>query len=128
MLKGQVIVLLCVLINVYSNCKSTSCQQRICNCRDDMIFCLDMAVPSFIYKPGVSRLYLERVQILEIESIITALPNLIYLSLIDMKYFNCEWIDDIPTDVIVLTNMCLSSTGIPHKTSGKRLIPPPRTP
>ena len=105
MLKRQVIMFLCLFINVFSNCESTSCQQKICNCREDV------AVPSFTYKPSVTRLYLERVQLLEIESIIRALPNHIYLSLVDMKYFICDWIDDIPTDVMVLTNMCLKTSG-----------------
>ena len=72
---------------------------KICNCRDDMIFSIDMAVPSFDYRPGVTRLYLERVQLLETGSIIRALPNLMYLSLVDMEYFNCSWIEDIPPDV-----------------------------
>ena len=58
---------------------------------DDMIFCIDMAVPSFNYRPSVTRLYLERVQLLELAPIFKALPNLLYLSLVDMEYFSCSW-------------------------------------
>ena len=78
-----------------------------------------MAVPSFDYRPGVTRLYLERVQLLEMGSIIRALPNLMYLSLVDMEYFNCSWIEDIPPDVIVTTNMCMASTGLLLRSSGR---------
>ena len=84
-----------------------------------MTFCIDVVVPSFNYRPSVTRLYFEMVQLLEIGSIIRALPNLIYLSLVDMKYFRCEWMEDIPTNVIVLTNMYLSSTEVPLTRSGR---------
>ena len=50
-LKQQAIEFMCVFINAFSNCDSTSCQQ-ICNCRDDMIFCLDVTVPSFTSLPN----------------------------------------------------------------------------
>ena len=100
-------------------CDTTSCHQGICNCRDDMIFCIDMAVPSFDYRPTVTRLYLERVQLLELESIIKALPNLIYLSLVDMEYFSCSWMEDIPKDVVVTTNMCMTTTGLPLTSSSR---------
>ena len=61
MFNPQVIVIICVVINVFSFSDCTSCKQQICNYREDMIFCLDVAVPSFNYKPSVTRLYLERV-------------------------------------------------------------------
>ena len=114
MSKSSVITLICIFMNVYYICGTTSCHKKICNCGDDMIFCIDMAVPSFDYRPNVTRLYLERLQLLEMGSIIRALPNLMYLSLVDMEYFRCGWMEDIPPNVIVTTNMCMTSTGLPH--------------
>ena len=119
MSKWSVVLLICIFMNGFYICETTSCHQRICNCRDDMIFCIDMAVPSFKYRPTVTRLYLERVQLLELESIIRTLPNLMYLSLVDMEYFSCSWMDDIPPNVVVTTNMCMSSTGLPLTSSGR---------
>ena len=80
MAKSSVIMLICIFMHGFYICGTTSCHQKICNCRDDMIFCIDMAVPSFDYRPSVTRLYLKRVQLLEMGSIIRALPNLLYLS------------------------------------------------
>ena len=85
-----------------------------------MIFCLDVAVPSFSYRPTFARLYLERVQLLEIANILASLPNLKYILLVDMKYFSCIWLEDIPTNVVVLTNMCLSTSPAHLSTSGKK--------
>ena len=111
-------LLICYFLNALTTAGSTSCHQKVCNCREDMIFCIDVSVPSFNYRPVVTRLYMERVQLLELESIIRALPNLVYLSLVDMQYFNCDWMGEIPSNVIVTTNMCLVSTGLPLTTTG----------
>ena len=96
MTKWSLVMFTFIFVHGFYICGTTNCHQTICNCRDDMIFCIDMAVPSFNYRPSVTRLYLERVQLLELESIIKALPNLMYLSLVDMEYFSCSWMEDIP--------------------------------
>ena len=120
MYQSQVILILviCVFINILSISSCTSCEQKIC--REDMIFCLDVAVPSFSYRPTIARLYLERVQLLEIANILASLPNLKYISLVDMKNFSCIWLEDIPTNVVVLTNMCLATSPTHLSTSGKK--------
>ena len=53
MYQTQVAVIICVFINILLNSDCTSCEQKICNCREDMIFCLDVAVPSFNYRLSV---------------------------------------------------------------------------
>ena len=58
----------------------------------------------------MSRLYMERVQVLEIKSILSSLPSLRYLAMIDMIYFNCKWMQDIPDHITVTVNMCPSSS------------------
>ena len=119
MTKWSLVMLTRIFVHGFYICGTTSCHQRICNCRDDMIFCIDMAVPSFNYRPTVTRLYLERVQLLELDSIIKALPNLMYLFLVDMEYFSCSWMEDIPPNVVVTTNMCMVSTGLPLTSSNR---------
>ena len=119
MTKSSVIMLICIFMHGFYICGTASCHQKICNCRDDIKICIDMAVHSFDYRPSVTRLYLERVQLLEMGSIIRALPNLMYLSLVDMEYFSCSWMKDIPPNVIVTTNMCMASTGLPLTSSGR---------
>ena len=116
--KCLLVMFIYIFVHGFYICGTTSCHQRICNCRDDMIFCTDMAVPSFNYRPSVTRLYLERVQLLELESIIKALPNLMYLSLVDMEYFTCSWMD-IPKNVVVTTNMCMATTRLPLTSSSR---------
>ena len=119
MSKLSLLMLICISMHGFYICGTTSCHQRICNCRDDMIFCIDMAVPSFNYRPSVTRLYLERVQLLELAPIFKALPNLLYLSLVDMQYFSCSWMEDIPQNIVVTTNMCMVSTGLPLTSSSR---------
>ena len=79
--------------------------------------CLDVINPSFIYRPQISRLYLERVQLLDIKSILNSLPSLRYLAMIDMIYFNCKWMQDIPDHITVTGNICLSSSADESKTT-----------
>ena len=95
----------------------TSCIQGICNCDENTILCLDVINPSFIYRPQISRLYLERVQLLDIKSILNSLPSLRYLAMIDMIYFKCKWMENIPDHITVTGNMCPSSSPIDSKTT-----------
>ena len=86
----------------------TSCIQDFCSCDDETIFCLDVVTPFFIYRPSVTRLHMEKVQVLGMQNIFTSLPSLHYLTLIDMLYFNCNWIKDMPQQIKLLGNMCQS--------------------
>ena len=86
--------------------KATSCIQDFCTCDDESIFCLDVVTPSFIYRPTVTRLYMERVQLLNMQNIFASLPSLDYLTLVDMLYFNCDWLKDIPKQIKLMGNMC----------------------
>ena len=77
-----------------------------------MTSCVNVALPRFNYRPAVTILYLERVHLIDIKSILLSFPSLQYLTLKDMKYFKCEWIDEITEGINVRTNMCQStSTG-----------------
>ena len=98
---------------------TTSCIQDFCSCDDELIFCLDVITPSFIYRPSVSRLHMERVQVLGMQNIFNSLPSLEYLTLIDMLYFNCNWIKDMPQQIKLMGNMCQSDWGSSTPTQGE---------
>ena len=78
-----------------------------------MICCINVALPRFNYRPAVTVLYLERVHLIDIKSIMT-FPSLQYLTLKDMKYFKCEWLNDIAEGINIHTNMCQTT-----RTTGK---------
>ena len=91
-----------------------SCNQSICYCLNPMISCVNVALPRFNYRPAVTVLYLERVHLIDMKSIMKSFPSLQYLTLKDMKYFNCEWMNDIAEGINIRINMCqttITTTG-----------------
>ena len=62
-------------------------------------------------------LYMDNVQVVNLMDIIKSLPNLRYLSLINMKYFNCKWLMELPKHLYVRTNMCLNFSTITQYSS-----------
>ena len=91
-----------------------SCDYAECTCMEDMITCVGVAAPRFKYRATVTMLYMDNVQVVNLIDILKNLPNLKYLSLVNMKYFNCKWMKEVPRDVYVRTNMCLKLTSTPH--------------
>ena len=57
-------------------------------------------------------LYMDSVMVVNLLDVMKNLPNLKYLSLMNMKYFNCKWLKEIDNDVNVRTNMCLTSSTV----------------
>ena len=55
---------------------------------------------------------MDSVEVVNLLDVIKDLPNLKYLSSMNMKYFNCKWLKEIDKDVNVRTNMCLTSSTI----------------
>ena len=53
-------------------------------------------------------LYMDNVQVLNLKDVIRKLPNLRFLTLMNMKYFNCKWLQDVSQDTYLKTNMCQS--------------------
>ena len=106
MITIRVLVLLIVIIPV----SSFSCDQGQCYCLDNRITCIDITGPKFRYRVNVNILYMNQVQILDSDSIIRNLPNLEHISMIDMRYFRCEWLNKVPSEVHIHTNMCQIST------------------
>ena len=88
--------------------KGYSCDQGQCYCFDNRITCIDMTAPKFRYRVNINILYMEHVQILDFESIIKNLPNLEYLTMMNMRFFRCEWLKIIPSGINLYTNMCVS--------------------
>ena len=78
------------------------------SCFDNRITCIDMTAPKFRYRVNINILYMEHVQILDFESIIKNLPNLDYLTMMNMRFFRCEWLKIIPLGINLYTNMCVS--------------------
>ena len=83
-----------------------SCDYAECSCLDDMITCVDVKAPHFKFKATASMLYMDIVQIINLTDIIKKLPNLKYLTLMNMQYFNCKWLKDLPKHIYLRTNMC----------------------
>ena len=91
-----------------------SCDYAECTCMEDMITCVGVAASRFKYRATVTMLYMDNVQVVNLIDILKNLPNLKYLSLVNMKYFNCKWMKEVPRDVYVRTNMCLKLTTTTH--------------
>ena len=90
-----------------------SCNQRICYCVNHITSCVNVALLYFNYRPATTVLYLEGVQLIDMKSIMFSFPSLEYLTLKDMKYFNCKWMKDISAGINVNSNMCqINSPGI----------------
>ena len=86
------------------------CDYGGCSCVDDMVTCVDVTGPYFKFRATVSMLYMDNVQIINLVDILKKLPNLRYLTLMNMSYFDCEWIKDLPKQIYLKTNMCSKSS------------------
>ena len=71
-----------------------------------MDVCVDVLWVKFTYNPGIRILYLKQLQIENINLVLENFPSLKYLTMMDMMYFHCSWIEKIPEDIILYTNMC----------------------
>ena len=98
---------------------STSCIQDFCSCNDQTIFCLDIITPSFVYRPTVTHLYMEQVQVLDMQNIFSSLPSLHYLTLLDMLYFDCKWLKDMLEQITLMGNTCQSEVDWNTSTKGE---------
>ena len=87
-----------------------SCDYGECSCVDDMVTCVDVTGPRFKFRATVTMLYMDNVQIINLVDILKKLPNLRYLTLMNMAYFDCEWIKDLPKHIYLKTNMCPKSS------------------
>ena len=87
-----------------------SCDYGECSCVDDMVTCVDVTGPRFKFRATVTMLYMDNVQIINLVDILKKLPNLRYLTLMNMAYFDCEWIKDLPKHIYLKTNMCSKSS------------------
>ena len=85
---------------------SKACFQGICNCEEDMAVCIDVVWVEFTYSPKIRILYLKQLEILDIHLVLENFPSLKYWTMVDMMYFNCSWIKEIPVEITVSTNMC----------------------
>ena len=102
------IIIIFIFINVIlGNVKSDSCEQGQCFCFDNRITCIDMTGPKFRYRINVNFLHMDQVQILDFDSILKNLPNLKHLSMMNMRYFRCEWLNSIPSGINLHTNVCI---------------------
>ena len=81
-----------------------SCDYNECNCVEEMITCIDIAAPRFKFRPTVTKLYMENVRIVDIKK--HNLPNLKYVTLVNIKYFNCRFLENFASNALVRTNMC----------------------
>ena len=111
-------IIICLLIlSLSTGINCTSCDQGICTCNNHIALCINVLTPTFKYRPEITSLYLQKVQILGFENILRMLPNLKYLTLRDMLYFNCEWMNDLSTSIVISSDSCLSKTT--QRTGGK---------
>ena len=82
---------------------ATFCDQGLCSCDNGFAVCIDVTTPWFRYRPEITTLYLERVQLVGIVHLLESLPNLKYLTMIDMLYFSCDWMMDIPQNIVLIS-------------------------
>ena len=107
-----------ISINAFlGNVKRDSCEQGQCYCFDNRITCIDMIGPKFRYRINVNFLHMVQVQILDFDSIFKKLPNLKHLTMMNMRYFRCELLKNIPSGINVHTNMCVSYSTYSKTTS-----------
>ena len=99
-----------LVLNYYHVSGFTSCFNGQCSCNRTVLLCKDTTNPSFRYRPSITRLYLQNVQILDINTILRKLPNLKYITFKHMRYFKCEWLKDIPREVSLKIDICQSTT------------------
>ena len=79
---------------------------------DGIVSCVNVSFPVFIYRPYITILFFENVQVRNMKEIISAFPNLKYITLRNMIYFDCAWLKEIPPSITVATNMCPDTTNI----------------
>ena len=111
----KVLNLIVILILIRLNfAASNGCNK--CTCEGANISCIGVFNPIFSLNPAISMVYMQDVHILGLDNILSSFPSLRYLILKDMRYFNCEWIQEIPKEVYTTIKQCpdLSSS-----TSGK---------
>ena len=89
---------------------SFSCNKEECSCVDHIATCINVFYPNFFFRPSITILYMEKVQLNGLSAILRSLPNLRYITLVDMIYFNCKWIKEIPITVTVNSNNCMAQT------------------
>ena len=102
-MQTQIFILLTLLLGLI---KSKGCFQGMCNCEEDMAVCIDVVWVKFTYNPKIRILYLKEMEILDIHLVLENFPSLKYWTILDIMYFNCTWIKEIPVEIIVATNMC----------------------
>ena len=102
-MQTQIFILLALLPGLI---KSKGCFQGMCNCEEDMAVCIDVLWVKFTYNPKIRILYLKKLEILDIYLVLENFPSLKYWTILDIMYFNCTWIKEIPVEIIVVTNMC----------------------
>ena len=105
--KLNVIFVIFLLISRESS--SFSCNKEECSCVDYIVICINVFHPSFFYRPSITVLYMRGVQLNGITHLIRLFPNLGYITLLDMVYFNCKWIDEIPSTITVFSNNCITT-------------------
>ena len=99
-----------IICNLVIQLHATSCDQQMCLCMDGIVSCIGVNFPNFYYRPYITILYFENVQVDNMKDIVSAFPNLHYITLKNMKYFNCAWITQIPSWVTVVSDVCLRTT------------------
>ena len=100
-------VILVIFCIIYRESSSFSCEREECSCVDNIVTCINVFHPSFFYRPSITVLYMSEVQLNGISHLIYSFPNLEYMTLLDMVYFNCNWIEEIPSGITVFNNNCI---------------------
>ena len=118
--KCYITLLLC-LISYNEIVTGFSCDYAECTCMEDMITCVGVTAPRFKYRATVTMLYMDSIMVVNLLDVIKNLPNLKYLSLMNMKYFNCKWLEEIDENVNVRSNMCFTSSTIFQYSSIKQI-------
>ena len=92
--------------NVMCLARKDSCNFD-CACEQKFVSCIRVYDPKFTRNFNILNVYMENVRLLEgLDNIIWAFPNLRILNLNLMNGFDCEWLQDLPTDINAIVPQC----------------------
>ena len=86
-----------IILNLFVQIRGTTSDQQIYVSMNGITSCVNVIFPKFIYRPFITIVYFENVQLDNMKDIVSSFPNLQYITLRNMIYFNCKWLGDIPT-------------------------------
>ena len=98
-------------LSIFTLINSYDCPRRcVCNSLPTHVTCDEANNPMFDRDPTVKSVLMRNGYLRDVLLIMQSFPNLEYLTFVDMKYLNCEEINQIPDRIIISQDSCYVST------------------